>query len=274
MLLLVGVALMFWRLWGGLPSLWLGPDGYYTHGFIVPLVAGYIAYKRWPLIKDIPIKAFWPALIPLAMLFYVQRIASMNNIDGLMSLALMATLLLVVWTVAGGRWMFALAPSILYLSFALPLWTAIINNYTNPLQVYSTQIAYYFLRLFNFYMLYSPATEPTIIYMGNMTLNVEVPCSGLKLALALTAFTVFFILIARLRWWANLVMLSVIIPLAVLINGLRIGLVGLVGETVNPEAGMQFHEWNGYVTLLLCFFLLFKLARLLGWRDLEPEPSS
>jgi len=74
-------------------------------------------------------------------------------------------------------------------------------------------------------------------------------------------------LIANLRWWANLLMFAVVAPLCLFINGLRIALIGIVGDRLGSEAGHAFHNYSGYVTLILCFFLLFKLARVLGWKD-------
>lgn len=266
LLIFIGVALVFGNLWKPLYDLWTGPDGYYSHGWLVPAISGFIVYKAWPRIKDIPARAAWVAVIPLAVVLYIARLASENEIHAFMSLSLIATLLCLAWLIAGFRWMLALTPATLYLVFALPLWTVLINNYTNPLQIYSTKVAYYFLKALGFAMVYSP-DDPTIIYMDHFTFNVEVACSGLKLLLALTAFTMFFILIARLRWWGNLAMLALILPLALLVNGLRIGLVGVVGELQNPDAGMTFHEYSGYITLVLCFFILFKVARWLGWRD-------
>lgn len=263
-LVALGIALIFGNLWERLYDLWTGPDGYYSHGFLVPLISGYIIYRWWPQIKDIPVRPGYIALIPLAFVMYVTFKSSVNGIYAMMSLSLLAILLLSIWLVAGWRWMLVLMPATLYLAFALPLWTSVIDNYTNPLQIYSTTVASLVLELSGF-ELYQDA--PTVIHMSHFTLNVEVPCSGLKLLLALTAFTVFFILIARLRWWANAVMLALILPLALVVNGVRIALIGVVGEMVNPTAGMQFHDYSGYVTLVLCFFILFKFARWLGWKD-------
>jgi exosortase/archaeosortase family protein len=96
---------------------------------------------------------------------------------------------------------------------------------------------------------------------------VDVPCSGLKLLLALTAFTIFFVLIARLKWWANLLALGMIPVLAILINGLRIALIGVVGDTWGQDAGMTFHDYSGYITLIICFMILFKIFRWMGWKD-------
>jgi exosortase/archaeosortase family protein len=109
--------------------------------------------------------------------------------------------------------------------------------------------------------------QPTELMLDNFELNVAVPCSGLKLLVAVTAFTVFFMLIARLRWWANAIMLASVLPLCLFINGLRIGLIGIVGEESGRAAGLAFHDYSGYITLLVCFFILFKFARVLGWKD-------
>jgi exosortase len=263
-LVAIGIALIFGNLWDRLYDLWTGKDGYYSHGFLVPFISGYIIYRWWPKIKDIPVRPNYIALVPLLAVLYITRIASMNGIYALMSIGLILILLFSAWFVAGWRWMLALSPATLYLAFALPLWTSVIDNYTNPLQIYSTKVAYIFLELCGFDLYQG---SPTIINMSNFVLNVEVPCSGLKLLLALTAFTFFFILIARLRWWANLLMLTIILPLALVVNGIRIGLIGVVGELQSPAAGMAFHDYSGYITLVLCFFILFRFARWLGWKD-------
>lgn len=259
-----GIGALFWRLWPPLIGLWNSPDGYYSHGPIVPLISLFIIYKWWPRIKDTPVKFGWLGIPFLLGLIFVMYPANASRIEGLMGLGLLAVLMCCVWVVAGFQWMIKLAAPVLYLGFALPLWNAIINNTTNPLQIVSTKVAFELLKLSGFYVYQS---DPTIIYMNNFQLNVDVPCSGLKLLLALTAFTIFFVLIARLKWWANLLALGMIPVLAILINGLRIALIGVVGDTWGHDAGMTFHDYSGYITLIICFMILFKIFRWMGWKD-------
>jgi exosortase len=268
--LAVGIA--FWPLLKELPFMWLGTgawefrtgDGYYSHGLLVPLIAGYIVYRRWPQIKDIPVRQGWVAIVPLLFFLWVLWAADAVDLQQIRSYMFIVVLMSVVWLVAGFRWMLALAPSILYLLFALPIWTGFIDNYTNKLQIYSTNVAKLVLEGLS-YRVYQ--NQPTELLMDNFDLNVAVPCSGLKLLVAVTAFSVFFMLIARLRWWANVLMVALILPLCLFINGLRIGLIGVVGEEYGRSAGLQFHDYSGYITLLVCFFILFKFARVLGWKD-------
>jgi len=263
LVMLAGVTIVFWPLLSSLYTLWTGPDGYYTHGFLVPLISGYLVYRAWPKIKDTPLKpAAWTLilLIPLLWIAYAARLAELRSV---LSLAFIATIFIGIWFTVGWKWAIGLAAPTLYLLFALPIWSGFVNNYTNPLQAYSTKVAYNLLKLFG-----DPyKSNDTDILLGDFWLNVGVPCSGLKLVLAITAFTCFFVMIGGLRWWGNLLMFVAIIPLCLFINGLRIALIGVVGDAYGDAAGMQFHDYSGYITLIVCFFILFKFARILGWKD-------
>lgn len=262
--LLLAIGILFQSLFRILPNIYNSPDGYYSHGWLVPFISAFIVYKRWDKLKDIPVKPGYIAIIPLLAVLYVMRPAHVIEFQIALSLGLIFTLLFGTWFVAGFRWMLGLSPAILYLAFGLPLWTMAIDNYTNPLQIYSTKVAFKLLQFTGFEPMYE---GNTIINLNNFTLDVGVPCSGLKLLLAVTAFTFLFVLIARLKWWGNAIMLALILPLCLLINGLRIGLIGMVGDIWGSDAGNKFHDYSGYITLIVCFLILFRIAKWLGWKD-------
>jgi exosortase len=261
---LFGIGVIFWPLLRSLPDIWMSKDGYYSHGFLIPFIAIYIFFSRWD--RTVPIKAEtgWVALAFLLPLMFVLRAANHAEIIVVLSAGLIACLLLCTWFVAGWRWMLAVFPAVAYLIFALPVWTMAIDNYTNPLQIVSTKVAFAMIKLTG---LHGFQTDPTTLVLpSGYTLNVAVPCSGLKLLLAVSAFMVFFLLVARLKWWGNLAMVIMVLPLCLFINGLRIALIGLVGQWQGDDAAHQFHDYSGIITLLVCFFILFKSARWLGWK--------
>ena len=259
----IGLTIVYWPLLSYLYSLWTGPDGYYTHGFLVPVIVGYLVYRSWPKLKEVPIKPqAWPLilLLPILWVAYAARLAELRSI---LSIGFVATLLIGIWFIFGSRWMIRLTLPALYLLFALPIWSGFVTNYTNPLQLLSTKAAYKILELFS----HPLQTNSTTILVGNFWLDVGVPCSGLKLILALAAFTSFFMLVGGLKWWGNVLMTFAIFPLCLFVNGLRIAMIGLVGEHYGDRAGVAFHDYSGYIALLVCFFILFKFARWLGWKD-------
>jgi len=265
-LLAIGMILVYLPLCRSLWDLWMQGDGYYSHGVLVPLISGYVIYRAWPRIHEIKVKPAWIALLPVLALTWVGYRAGVVGINLIMSAAMIGTILFGIAFVAGWRWMLALSPATLYLAFAMPFWNSAIDAYTNPLQKISTTVAYQFLKLANLNPL-MVSGDDTSILLDRFQLNVAVPCSGLKLVLALTAFVVFFVLVARLKWWANATLLASILPMALVFNGLRIALIGVVGNTYGTDAGLAFHDYSGYITLLVCFFVLFKFARALGWQD-------
>jgi exosortase len=263
-LIALGITVCFWELFKLLPNIWMSDDGYYSHGFLVPLISGYIIYTRRHALQALPVKPFVWAIVPLAAILWIASVATATGVELAASVCLVASLLLGTWFAAGGRWTLALAIPILYLFFALPIWSMAINIYTNPLQILSTKVAYSLLQAVDLSP-YRP--DSTTIYLNNFVLDVGVPCSGLKLILSLSAFAVFFMVVARLKLWANVLFAASVLPFALFFNGLRIALIGVVGNAYGENAGMKFHDYSGYITLIICFFLLFKFARILGWKD-------
>lgn len=271
-LITVGLFAIFWGLFAFTYGKWIGSEGYYSHGFLVPPISGYIVYRWWPKLRALPVKAGWAGVPFLAGMLWIAYAANRTDIYTLLSIAFLVILILSAWVIAGWRWMLALAAPILYLAFALPIWDQVIQNYTNPLQLVSTKVSFYLLRLMGMHPL---QLDPTNIQLSNYRLEVAVACSGLKLLLALGAFATFFMLIAKLKPWANLLFAASILPLGLFINGLRIALIGVVGNTWGEKAGASFHDYSGYIAIILCFFILSKWTRLLGWKDqpMAGEPA-
>lgn len=263
-LLLGCFVLVFWPLMKRFPEHWFSSDTYYAHGSLVPLCAAFIVYDRWDRIKRIPVAGSWLALIPIAGLLYVTWIATRTPRQLMFSILLILTIMCVVWLVAGLRWLWALLGPILYLAFGLPVWQSVIDRYTIPLQDMSTNAAFAMLKLGQ---LHPYRANDTTIMLDNFELFIGVPCSGLKLVLAVVAITVFFIMIARLSFWANLVLAATTLPLCLAVNGLRIALIGVVGNSFGATAGHQFHDYSGYIALAVCFAVLYKLTKVLGWKS-------
>jgi len=253
----------FWpfvaKVWG----LWFAEDSYYAHGAIVPLCSLFLIYDRWENLRRITVRGFWPAIVLLLPSLYLGYVAQRTVIQTVSSFAFVASLISAVLFLAGWRWLWALAGPILYLVFALPVWQAVIDRMTVPLQDWSSTLSYYLLKLGGM----EPFRAGTnTIVLPNFTLEVAVACSGLKLALAVVAISVFFVMAARLRWWANALLLASSLPLAVVINGIRVALIGVVGNQYGGEAGIRFHDTSGYIALVLCFAILYKFTKALGWK--------
>ncbi|HLK13936.1 MAG TPA: exosortase/archaeosortase family protein [Fimbriimonadaceae bacterium] len=263
--LVAGLFLCFWPMLHRLPTkdYWLSDDGYYSHGFLIPFLSAYMIYLRWPRHRDTPAKPSLIAGIALAPLLWLAYAAQVSKWDNGSSLFFLLTLVMGTAFVAGWRWAKNLLGPILYLAFCLPMWSLVIDNFTVPLQQFSTVMATAILRICQ---LHPISGDNNVVYLDHFTLNIAVPCSGLKLLIAVTAFALLFIGISDLKWWGRVLMIAIALPLCIFINGFRIAMIGIVGDTWGDDAGHAFHDYSGYIALGVCFFILMKLTRSLGWK--------
>ena len=259
----VGLLLMFSNLLVTTGQKWMNDD-YYSHGFIVPLLMAWQLKIRWKEWEQIPIKTGYAALIAFVPIVFLQFIAFLGEFWVIQCILLIASILTSLWLLFGFKRAWFIAMPIAFLLFALPVWGSFIDGYTNQLQILSSTVAEKLLSLFGF----SPMRlSPTDIQLNHYALTVAVPCSGLKLMVAVSCFTTHFVLIARKELSFNILMFVLIVPLCLFINGLRIALIGVVGELRGHDAASAFHDYSGYLTLLICFYILFKFARWFGWKD-------
>lgn len=245
-------------------KLWIDPDSYYQHGPLVPLAMGYILYVNREKIEKHEIKQVW-WLMPIFLFFCLfDVVASWAHFyTNLHTFIFYAAFLTLACALYGWRRFFAMLPAWGYLIVGLPVWNRIIDDNTNQLQILSTTGAYGILKITGFNPL---RMSPTEIQLDNFPLSIAAACSGMKLTLAMIASIVFIMLIARLKWWGNLILLAIAFPLALAINSLRIALIGMIGDTMGKDAGFWMHDYGSYGTLILAFWIVYVLAKKLGWK--------
>jgi exosortase len=284
---LAAMLLMGWFFLSRLPDVWFDEEGYYSHGLLIPFMTMAAIYMRRDKLKAEPVGTSMIGLV--VMILGLLALVASRTIENLSlgNFAFMVTLIGACYFAFGAKVSKHLLGPLLFLIFMMPVLGWLIDIWTNPLQIASTHIAEKLLNVVGYGTDMTPA-QPTVIHMNYYTLNVGGPCSGFKLILSLTAFTAFFVMISKLGWKKNLLLFALSLPLALFINGLRIMLIGVVGEaqsTFTPvltpfanwlrnhgdDAGMVFHDYSGYGTLLICFVILHFIVRALEGKAKKEE---
>jgi exosortase len=284
---LAAMLLMGWFFLSKLPDVWFDEEGYYSHGLLIPFMTMAAIYMRREKLRAEPVGTSKIGLV--IMLLGLLALVASRMIENLSlgNFSFMVTLIGACYFAFGSKVSRHLVGPLLFLIFMMPVLGFLIDIWTNPLQIASTRIAEKMLNVVG-YDTDMSAAQPTVIHMNNYTLNVGGPCSGFKLILSLTAFTAFFVMISKLGWKKNLTLFALSLPLALFINGLRIMLIGVVGEgqtsftpVISPfaswlrgygeDAGMVFHDYSGYGTLLICFVILHFIVRALEGKEKKPD---
>jgi exosortase len=263
------VALNYYRVIGKLViDWWQIPDD--SHGFLVPLFAGYLVWLRREKIRQLRITPAWTGvpviLFGLALLLlgdfgaelFLSRISIVILLTGL--------------TICFGGWalLHELRFPLLVLLIAIPIPAILLNHLTLPMQILASKAASDVLPLFGVPVL----RDGNVIQLPAIKLEVAEACSGIRSLVSLVAISIlygYFAEKSNLRR-ALLVMFSA--PIAIAANSLRIVGTGLCVQYWDAEKAMGFfHEFSGWVMFLVsvaCLFLTHRAMSVL-WK-VRPRP--
>ena len=112
-----------------------------------------------------------------------------------------------------------------YLLFMVPLPTFIYQGLSSALQLISSEIGVSVIRLFGI----SVFLEGNVIDLGIYQLQVSEACNGLRYLFPLTSFGFLCAVIFQAPWWQRAIVFVSSIPITILMNSFRIGVIGVPG---------------------------------------------
>jgi len=204
----------------------------------------------------------------LAMALHI--IGLLSAIFILSQLAFIVALLGIVLAAGGFLLLRAAFVPIIYLIFAIPLPYFIDANLSLQLQLISSQLGVFFIRLFQVPVY----LDGNVIDLGSYKLQVVEACSGLRYLFPLLGLSFLAAYLFRAPIWQRALVLFSSIPITILMNGFRIGMVGVTVDKWGPRmAEGVLHFFEGWIVFVASVFLLtvevFLLARISGKRFFE-----
>lgn len=150
----------------------------------------------------------------------------------------------------------------LYLGFLVPPPGWLIDQATAPLRHLVSAAAMGVLDPFG----YPIQREGVTLFIGSYQLLVEDACAGMNSIVGLTAITLFYIyLMHRASWRYSLLLVAFIIPVAVLVNIVRVTALILLTYYAGDAAAQGFlHATTGIVLFALALGAMFGIDWLLG----------
>ena len=161
-------------------------------------------------------------MIGLALL--MALVGNLVQIDDLVFYALIVWVYGLVLVGFGARRGLVFWPSVLHLVFMLPLPQFLYWQVSTALQFVSSEVGVALVRG----MGVPVYLEGNVIDLGVYQLQVAEACSGLRYLFPIMSFTYVFAVLYRGPVWHKLVLLLSAVPLAVLMNSVRIGVIGLL----------------------------------------------
>jgi exosortase len=257
--LAVALAFLYAPLWAVCWKEWWREDSAYSHGILVPLLAGAMLYWRQDRWKELPLSPAVGALAPFLLGLALQLFARWAHSTTVSWISFLIVAASAIAFVTGGRLLLRLLPALLYLSFMVPLSQMLTGKVVFAAQMISTRLADTYLHLMGFHT----QLLGTIIQLDSYTLQVALPCSGFKTLIALTAFASFFIYLLDGSLPKKLFLFGAAVALSLLVNALRISLVGVTGELIGSTQATWVHDNGGLPVTALALGGLFLIARMM-----------
>jgi len=242
-----------------------------SHGFFVPLVAGYIVWQRREKLLSMEWKPAWWGIALLVWAGLQAYLGMLGAELFLQRTAFLISLVAMLLILGGTGLVRELAFPLLLLPFMIPLPTVVYNQITFPLQLFASAVAEKSLDVLNIPVL----RDGNILELASQKLDVAEACSGIRSLLSLSFLSLVYAYFFDRKVWMRWVLLIATIPIAIVANSARVTLTGVFSE-INPELAQGFfHEAEGWVIFVVALVILVAVHQALNWvyRRWRPDPS-
>ncbi len=258
-LLLVAVGLLFFLYWEGLVLMerWWGREEY-SHGYMIPMVAAFLVWQR---LGQLPAASAqggaWSGALMVLFGLFLLLLGELSAIYTIIQYGFLISLTGLALAFFGWRAMLLLWVAFAYLIFMIPLPNFLYNNLSAQLQLVSSEIGVAVIRLFGI----SVYLEGNVIDLGVYQLAVVEACSGLRYLFPLMSFGFLVAVLYRGPVWQKAILFLATIPITVLMNSVRIGIIGVTVEHWGIAMAEGFlHDFEGWVIFIACLAVLLLIV--------------
>lgn len=224
-----------------------------SHGPFIPLISLYMIWMRWGRIQSVvPHGPWWgiPIVITGLLVYAVGQFSAMYAVVHLSFWLVIVGMLTCAIGLSG---ISRLAFPLLYLLAAIPPPIFLQYELSSRLQLWSSALGIGFLHSIGVMAF----REGNVIDLGRIQLQVVEACSGLRYLFPLTTLTILGAYLYRESAWKRVLLVLSSIPISILLNGFRIGAIGLLVEYYGSGAAEGFtHFFEGWVIFVASLGLL------------------
>ena len=242
-----------WNTWNGVPE--------YSHGPTLPILAGFLLWQKREIFERQEFKGSGVGVLLLVAAGVALLLGTMGGAYTLQQYAFVLGVagLLLSWMGIGSLRQLALPLALLFLMIPQPDF--ILNNLSTHLQLVSSALGVAVIRLGGI----SVYLEGNVIDLGSYKLQVVDACAGLRYLFPLMTLGLLMAHFFRAPFWKRALVFLASIPVTVVLNSLRIAMIGWMVERWGPEMAEGFlHDFQGWVVFMVSGALLLAFAAVLN----------
>jgi exosortase len=244
-----------WAYWGTFASIgekW-ATDPQYAHGFLVPVFAVYLLWRRREQLARSDSRPRWWGVGVILVGLGLRYAGYVYYQPWLDAGSFLVVLTGIAGAAGGRRALVWAAPAILFLAFTIPLPFRAQAMLGGTLQGVATWASTYVLQTLGV-----PAiAEGNIILLTDSRLGVVEACNGLSMLVTFFALATAVAILAPRSLVERLLVVASAIPIAIIANVARISLTGVLFEAERGDwARTVFHDLAGWLMMPIAIILL------------------
>lgn len=231
------------------------------HTLVIPAISGYFVYLHRDKLLARPFRTAWTGLAPMVVGTAVYVLTAVGGIEAirhhnLQGVGVGITTFGIVLLLFGWRAMRYLWFPLLYLFiFGQPISERFMRIITEQLQDWTAVGAEISLVVIGF----DAEREGNVLRVWHegdwLPLNIAEACSGMRMLMAFLALSVAMAFVGLKRYWQRALLVLMSIPVAVIVNVLRVVSLALLAVVDSDLAAGDFHSFIGMLWLLPGFLL-------------------
>jgi exosortase len=235
-------------------------DANYSHGFLVPLISGYLIWKKR---NDLAAMQTTPSrigyfLIIVGMIIFVLGNGASEYFT--VRFSLVVTIFGMALSLFGKPIVSKVWFALLFLLFMIPIPYVLYFSVAFPLQLLASKVTSAILNLIGMTVI----RQGNIINLPNQTLEVAEACSGMRSLVSLLALGAIYAYMTQKKAAAQIVLFLSTIPIAVVGNIFRVFVTALIVYTTGANVTDEpTHSIMGASVFVVAFILLFIFGAIL-----------
>lgn len=221
----------------------------FSHGYMIPFISLFLIWQKKDILERHKFAGSWHGLWIVALGFLLFVAGDLATLYIVIQLSFLLVLFGLVLTFTGWQAFKVISIPLFILFFMIPLPSFFMQEISTSLQLISSEIGVWFIRLFDI----SVYLEGNVIDLGSFKLQVVDACSGLRYLFPLMTLGFIAAYFFTGAFWKKAVIFLSTIPITILMNSFRIGMIGVMVEYWGQSMAEGFlHDFEGWVIFMAC----------------------
>lgn len=225
----------------------------YSYGYLIPFITLFLIWQKKDSLERVSFSGSWIGVLAVLFGLGLFIVGDLSTLYLIVQYASLVVLMGLVLSYTGWEGFRIIWIPLLFLLFMIPLPQFFLQEISAQLQLISSGIGVGIIRQFGI----SVFLEGNVIDLGAFKLQVVEACSGLRYLFPLMTLAFISAYFYQGKFWKRAVIFLSSIPITILMNSFRIGVIGVAVEYWGRAMAEGFlHDFEGWAVFMACTAVL------------------